>query len=57
MKYSDEKLNSILYTDTHSHCRIRTNGVVMNTDLWSELYGVDRNNILYLPPERRTRIW
>ena len=57
MKYSDEKLNSILYTDTHSHCRIRTNGVVMNTDLWYELYGVDRNNILYLPPERRTRIW
>ena len=57
MKYSDEKLNAILTTDTHSHCRIRTNGVVMNTDLWYELYNVDRNNILYLPPERRTRIW
>ncbi len=26
-------------------------------DLWYELYGVDRNNMLYLPPERRTRIW
>ena len=57
MKYSDEKLFSILYYDTHSHCRIRTNGVVMNTDLWYDLYGVDRNNILYLPPERRTHIW
>ena len=57
MKYSDEKLNSILNSDSHSHCRIRTNGVVMNTDLWYELYDVDRDNILYLPPERRTRIW
>lgn len=26
-------------------------------DLWYELYGVSRNNHLYLPPERRTRIW
>jgi len=33
------------------------NVVVMNTDLWYELYNVDRNNILYLPPERRARIW
>lgn len=29
----------------------------MNTDLWYELYNVDRNNVLYLPPERRTHIW
>ena len=39
------------------HSRLRVNGVVMNTDLWYELYDVDRNNYLYLPPERRTYIW
>ena len=57
MKYSDEKLHSIVTEDNHSHCRLRVNGVVMNTDLWYELYDVDRNNALYLPKERRTYIW
>ncbi|MBR4809159.1 MAG: M13 family metallopeptidase [Bacteroidales bacterium] len=57
MKYSDEKLNSIVNEDNHSHCRLRVNGVVMNTDLWYDLYDVDRNNDLYLPVERRTYIW
>ena len=43
--------------DKHALPRERVNGVVMNIDLWYELYGVDRNNMLYLPPERRTKIW
>lgn len=43
--------------DVHALPRERVNGVVMNLDLWYELYGVTRNNHLYLPPERRTRIW
>lgn len=34
--------------DVHSPARHRVEGVVMNTDLWYELYGVDRNYILYL---------
>lgn len=29
----------------------------MNTDLWYDLYGVDRNKVLYLPPENRAYIW
>ena len=57
MKYSPEKLNSIITADNHSHCRLRVNGVVMNTDLWYELYDVDRNNALFLPEERRAHIW
>ena len=57
MKYSDEKLNTIVTVDNHSHCRLRVNGVVMNTDLWYTLYDVDRDNELYLPVERRTYIW
>ena len=28
-----------------------------NTDLWYDLYGVNRNNLLYLPVERRAYIW
>ena len=57
MKYSQEKLTSIIEMDNHSHCRLRVNGVVMNTDLWYELYNVNRNNILFLPQERRAHIW
>lgn len=57
VKYSPDKLQSILTTDIHSHARLRTNGTVMNTDMWYELYDVTRDNLLYLPPERRTYIW
>lgn len=55
--YSDTKLATFPKKDEHSHARLRVNGVVMNTDLWYELYNVNRNNILYLPPERRAVIW
>jgi predicted metalloendopeptidase len=57
VQYSDAKLDNINKLDVHSHARLRVNGTVMNTDLWYELYGVDRNSILYLPKERRTYIW
>ena len=57
VKYSDEKLDSILSADIHSHCRLRVNGIVMNSDMWYDLYEVNRNHILYLPPEKRTHIW
>ena len=57
MRYSPEKLNSIIQEDNHSHCRLRVNGVVMNTDLWYDLYDVNRDCLLYLPQERRAHIW
>ena len=40
-----------------AHARLRTNGVVMNTDSWYDLYNVNQNHLLYLPVERRTHIW
>jgi predicted metalloendopeptidase len=57
IQYDDAKFDILRKSDVHSHARLRVNGVVMNTDLWYKLYDVDRNNILYLPPERRTYIW
>lgn len=57
VKYDPKKLNNIIKVDVHSHARLRVNGVVMNTDLWYDLYNVDRDNILYLPKERRAYIW
>ena len=57
VQYNDAKFDILINSDVHSHARLRVNGVVMNTDLWYELYDVDRDNILYLPPERRAYIW
>jgi predicted metalloendopeptidase len=61
IQYSDEKFltftSQVKSPDVHSHARLRVNGVVMNTDLWYELYGVNRNHKLYLPKERRAYIW
>lgn len=57
VQYSDDKLAQFPEKDVHSHARLRTNGVMMNTDLWYDLFGVDRNCKLYLPKERRAYIW
>ena len=57
VQYNDAKFDILINSDVHSHARLRVNGVVMNSDLWYDLFDVDRNNILYLPPERRAYIW
>ena len=57
VQYSKEKLEAILTSDIHSLARLRVNGIVMNTDMWYDLYDVNRDNLLYLPPEKRTYIW
>ena len=57
VQYDDNKFSILQKSDVHSHARLRVNGVVMNTDLWYELYDVDRNNLLYLPKNHRAYIW
>jgi predicted metalloendopeptidase len=57
VQYSDRYWPIFISQDVHSVARARVNGVVMNTDLWYDLYNVTRNNILYLSPEQRTYIW
>ena len=48
---------NFITNDVHSPARLRVNGVVMNTDLWYDLYDVTRNNKLFLQKNRRTYIW
>ena len=57
VQYGQKKFDILKKSDVHSHARLRINGVVMNTDLWYDLYGVNRSHLLYLPPERRAYIW
>ena len=57
VQYSDAKFDNLVDADPHSHARLRVNGVSMNTNLWYDLYDVNRDNLLYLPEEARTYIW
>lgn len=46
-----------LITDPHSPEEFRVNGVVRNNDAWYEAFGVSPDDDLYLPPEKRVKIW
>ena len=43
--------------DGHSYNRERVNGVVRNSDVWYELFGIKPGDALYLAPEKRAYIW
>ena len=43
--------------DNHSLGRERVNGVITNTDDWYDLFDVTKDNKLYVPKEKRVRIW
>ena len=57
IQYGEKKFQILKNSDVHAHARLRVNGVVMNTDMWYDLYNVNKNNLLYLPVERRAYIW
>jgi putative endopeptidase len=46
-----------LLTDPHSPEQFRTNGAVRNHDAWYKAFNVTPGDNLYLPPEKRVRIW
>ncbi len=57
VQYGQNTFEILKYNDVHAHARLRVNGVVMNTDLWYNLYNVNQNHLLYLPAKRRAYIW
>ena len=57
VQYGASKFDILKNSDVHSHARLRVNGIVMNTDLWYDLYDVHSDNLLYLPRDRRAYIW
>ena len=57
IQYGENTFEILKHDDVHAHGRLRTNGVVMNTDLWYNLYNVNQNHLLYLPVNRRAYIW
>ena len=53
----DQALRNQVLTDPHSPAIYRVNGVVRNVDAWYTAFGVKEGDALFLPPEKRVRIW
>ena len=56
-KVRDEQARQFLVTDPHSPPQYRVNGVVRNFDEWYRAFDVKPGDKLYLPPDKRVRIW
>jgi putative endopeptidase len=56
-KYRDAELARRLATDSHSPTEFRCNGVLRNLPEFYAAFGVKEGDKLWLPPDRRVRIW
>jgi putative endopeptidase len=56
-KAREEALRQQLLTDPHSPGMYRTNGVLANLPAFYEAFNVRPGDRMYLPPERRVKIW
>ena len=50
-------LRQRVLSDPHSPTEFRVNGAIRNLDGWYDAFGVKEGDALYLPPEKRARIW
>lgn len=56
-KYSEAALRWLAGAEIHAPVRFRVNGVVRNMDAWYRAFDVRAGAALYLPPEKRVRIF
>jgi putative endopeptidase len=56
-KYRDEELRRRLVLDPHAPSEFRANGPIQNIPEFIEAFGVKEGDKLYLPPEKRVKIW
>jgi putative endopeptidase len=54
--YRDQELANRLVTDSHSPSEFRTS-VVRNLDAWYDAFKPKPSDALYLPPDKRVKIW
>ena len=53
----EESLRNRVMTANHPPGEFRLNNAVRHTDAWYEAFGVTEDHALYLPPEKRVKIW
>ena len=56
-KAREQAVRQMLVVDPHSPPEYRINGIVRNFDEWYRAFDVKPGDALYLPPEKRVRIW
>jgi endothelin-converting enzyme/putative endopeptidase len=56
-KQREGALRAQLLTDEHSPASYRVNGVVRNMDAWYKAFNVQPGDKMYLPPEKRVKVW
>ncbi|WP_344698851.1 M13 family metallopeptidase [Sphingomonas limnosediminicola] len=56
-KQREGALRAQLLTNEHSPAKYRVNGVVRNIDAWYKAFNVQPGDKMYLPPEKRVRVW
>lgn len=56
-KVKDDFVRRQVVSDPHSPRQYRVNGVVRNIDAWYAIFNVKPGDKLYVPPEKRVKIW
>jgi len=56
-KAREQAVRQMLVVDPHSPPEYRINGIVRNFDEWYQAFDVKPGDALFLPPEKRLRIW
>jgi putative endopeptidase len=56
-KMAPEAIRNMTTSDPHSYRKYRVNGVVRNIDAWYSAFGIKPGDALYVPPDKRARIW
>lgn len=56
-KYRKEKLDNMIYTDTHAPAFLRVNLVVAQIQEWYDAFEIGKDSPMYIPPEHRITIF
>ncbi|NJD31124.1 MAG: peptidase M13 [Gammaproteobacteria bacterium] len=56
-KVTDDFVRKQVVTDPHSPRQFRVIGPTRNIDAWYESFGVKAGDAMFLPPDKRVRIW
>ena len=57
VKWKDKALSAQIKNGPHSPGEFRANGIVRNFQPWYDAFGVTPEDDMYLPPEKRVKIW
>lgn len=57
IKWREEALRAQIKNGPHSPGEFRANGIVRNIDAWYKAFDVQPGDAMYLPPEKRVKIW